>query len=33
MVEEAEFAPAYLKRELKPWVKKARQGLKALGRS
>lgn len=31
ILNEAEYVPAYLKREVKPWVKKARQGLRKLG--
>jgi hypothetical protein len=31
IVNESEYVPAYLQREVKPWVKKARQGLRKLG--
>jgi hypothetical protein len=31
ILDESEYVPAYLKREVKPWVKKARQGLRKLG--
>lgn len=31
ILNESEYVPAYLKREVKPWVKKARQGLRKLG--
>lgn len=31
ILDEAEYVPPYLAREVKPWVKKARQGLRKLG--
>ena len=31
ILDESEYVPPYLEREVKPWVKKARQGLRRLG--
>jgi tetratricopeptide (TPR) repeat protein len=31
IISEAELVPAYLQRDVKPWVRKSRQGLRALG--
>jgi hypothetical protein len=33
IIDEAEYVPDYLQRTLRPWVKKARQGLKKLGQA
>jgi hypothetical protein len=33
IIDEAEYVPDYLQRSLRPWVKKAHQGLKKLGRA